>query len=322
MDKKYLRIIDANANRAVEGLRVIEEILRLIMEDEKNTRKIKQIRSKIRQSIKQLGLLEREAGKDVGSRSYTRSESSRIDLLAVFSANVKRVQEALRVLEEFSKLIDEKQGKVFKALRFESYCLEKDIFYNIVKKLKLDFDLYLVTDPQFDPLNTVKKALKKGVKIVQFRDKYAKKEQFLRMAKDLKKITDKHKAVFIVNDHLDIAKTIDADGVHLGQEDGSIIKARKILGLSKIIGRSVQTLAQAIQAQKQGADYLGVGPIFKTPIKPNEKVVGLKILKQIVKKVKLPVVAIGGIDRSNLSKILKTSCIRYATIRGVFSLLR
>lgn len=131
---KVLRIIDANANRAVEGLRVIEEILRLIMDDEKHTKKIKRIRSKIRHSIKHLGLLEREAGTDVGSGSYTRSEARRTNLLDVFSANVKRVQEALRVLEEFSKLINEKQGKVFKALRFETYCLEKDIFCHLIKK--------------------------------------------------------------------------------------------------------------------------------------------------------------------------------------------
>jgi len=122
------RIIDANINRAVEGLRVVEEIVRFIVENKRLTEKVKKLRSKIRRTTEKVHLLARKANKDVGSKLYTKSESKRKNLKDICIANIKRAEEALRVLEEFSKLEDPKLGNQYKKHRFELYVLEKDIF--------------------------------------------------------------------------------------------------------------------------------------------------------------------------------------------------
>jgi thiamine-phosphate pyrophosphorylase len=130
------RIIDANTNRAVEGLRVMEDVVRFVIENKTITRQLKIMRSKVRKSYKILidndsHYHHRKAIKDVGRKSYTRSERKRRNIKDIFTANAKRVQEALRVLEEFAKLIDPKQGKIYKNLRFKLYEIEKKTLDNI-----------------------------------------------------------------------------------------------------------------------------------------------------------------------------------------------
>jgi len=136
MSSKVLRIIDANTNRAVEGLRVMEDIVRFVIENKTITRQLKVMRSQIRKSYKILidndyHYHHRKASKDVGRKSYTKSEKKRRNIKDIFIANAKRVQEALRVLEEFAKLIDPKQGKIYKAMRFKLYTIEKKALNNI-----------------------------------------------------------------------------------------------------------------------------------------------------------------------------------------------
>lgn len=309
-----------NINRAVEGLRVIEEIVRFVLEDKELTGQLKVIRRKLRQILENVPFHQRMALKDVGRKLYTSGEARRETVQDVFSANAKRVQEAVRVLEEFSKLIRPEFGRGLKDIRFQLYELEKRIALRIARCQLLDFDLYLVTDPMRDHVAAARKAIAGGIRAIQLRDETASKHQLLKWARQMRKLTAKAKVTFIVNDHVDIAKAAKADGVHLGQADlkkVSIRRARKELGEDKIIGISVSDLRQALQAQKAGADYVSVWPVFSTPIKPGISPVGLRMLRKVIARVRIPVVAIGGINERNIDNVLRTGCARAAVIRAV-----
>lgn len=173
--------------------------------------------------------------------------------------------------------------------------------------MKVDYSLYLCTDRNL--LNgknfeeTVELAIKGGVTIIQLREKNCSSREFLEIATSVKNITSKYKIPLIINDRIDIALAVDADGVHVGQDDLPCETAREILGEEKIIGVSVSTVAEAIKAEKDGANYLGVGAIFQTSTKTDAEIVTLDTLKKIRDSVKIPVVAIGGINKNNLSQI-------------------
>lgn len=164
-----------------------------------------------------------------------------------------------------------------------------------------------------------RQAIAGGADIIQLRDKDGSDREILETGRAIKKITLKRRAVFIINDRADIAKVIDADGVHLGQDDLPIEAARSIMRRDKIIGVSTHSLSQALKAQKDGADYIGVGPIFSTPTKPDYKAVGLTLIKIIKDKVKIPFVAIGGIDESNVDDVILAGARRIAVVRAVCS---
>ncbi|MBI4685053.1 MAG: thiamine phosphate synthase [Nitrospirae bacterium] len=147
-------------------------------------------------------------------------------------------------------------------------------------------------------------ALRAGVRWLQYREKNNSRRKTYEEALRLKKMAEKFNAVFIVNDHTDIAIAVNADGVHLGQEDMPLKEARKILGKEKIIGISTHTIEQAAEAETGGADYIGFGPIFKTGTKDTGEPKGIAMLKEIKRSVKIPVVAIGGINRGNIISVL------------------
>jgi thiamine-phosphate pyrophosphorylase len=125
------------------------------------------------------------------------------------------------------------------------------------------------------------------------------------------------KSIFIINDYIDIAKILDADGIHLGQDDISIGIARKILGKGKIIGISCHNLEQALRAQEKGADYISIGPVFPTSTKPNAKPISLRLIKKISRKIKIPFFAIGGINENNIIEVLSRGAKRVAVCRAV-----
>ena len=181
--------------------------------------------------------------------------------------------------------------------------------------------LYLILDKQTAGKNSlsgiIKKFSKCGIDIVQLRDKTSGKELILREAHLLRKLLADTGILFIVNDHLDIARIVECDGVHLGQEDTSIEVARRILGRDKIIGISCHTLSQALDAQKSGADYLGIGPIFPTPTKPDYKPIGLGLIRKLKNKIKIPMFAIGDINQGNINKVLSSGVNRVALCRAI-----
>ncbi|NQU18307.1 MAG: thiamine phosphate synthase [Candidatus Saganbacteria bacterium] len=315
---RILRIIDANTNRVQEGLRVVEEISRFVLNDKKVSLQIKKMRQIVKSfTIKLKASKYRDTRGDVGRRTYSKGESKRSSVYSVFKSNIKRAEEGLRCLEEFSKLIDPQLGRRFKELRFQSYDLESELDSVLQKNEKLDFNLYLVTDPMKDHIRSVREAIAGGIKIVQLRDKFASKKRYLKLAEKIRKITRKAGVTFIVNDSVQVAKKVNADGVHLGQKDGNPKQARKILGEDKLIGVSIHNLSEALRAEREGADYIALGNIFETESKPGKKGVGVRVLGIVRKKVKIPIVAIGGINKDNLHQIKDAGVRRVAVIRAV-----
>jgi thiamine-phosphate pyrophosphorylase len=155
--------------------------------------------------------------------------------------------------------------------------------------------------------------------VLQLRDKRKdRRGEMLKDALELKARSGKN-TLFIVNDHPDIAIAAKADGVHLGQEDLPLRAARKLLGKGKIIGISCHSLKEALQAQREGADYIGIGPMLPTPTKPENKAIGTAVLKKLSRSITIPFFAIGGIDEANLDKILAAGARRAAICRAICS---
>jgi len=173
---------------------------------------------------------------------------------------------------------------------------------------------YVITDNNH--IEIAQNACKGGAKILQYRDKSADRKDMLKNALTIRKITEAYNTLFIVNDYIDIALLAKADGVHLGQDDIPISAARKITPLHFIIGISTHSLQQAVEAEKQGADYIGSGPVFATPTKKNYIPIGIETLKQVVKTVDVPVVAIGGLNPENLPELQKIGVRNFAMVRA------
>ena len=183
--------------------------------------------------------------------------------------------------------------------------------------------LYLVTDQELSqdrPTPQVaEEALKGGVDIVQLREYSLNDHELLEMAKDLRKLTRAHQALFIVNNRPDIARLADADGVHLGQDDLAVGEARKILGEGKLIGVSTHGMDQARRAVKDGADYIGVGPVYPTQTKKNVVApVTLKYVQEVAEAgFPIPFFAIGGIKFHNLDEVMSAGARRIAVVTGI-----
>lgn len=182
--------------------------------------------------------------------------------------------------------------------------------------------LYLITDRLISGLTLTeiaRQAIAAGVRTIQLREKEMSKGEFFKEALSLIKLFSKYKVLFIINDYVDIALTVDAHGVHLGQEDIPLREARKILGKDKIIGISTHSLKQALDSEREGADYIGFGPIFHTTTKNAGEPKGIDALREIKKHIKIPVVAIGGIAIENATQVLKTGADAIAVAGGILS---
>lgn len=183
--------------------------------------------------------------------------------------------------------------------------------------------VYGVTDAswtgRFTLLEQVEQALKGGVTCIQFRDKQLENDAFLREAKKMKLLCEKYHVPLIINDHVDIAVECGADGVHVGQKDMEAKEVRKLVGEKMIIGVSARTVEQAIQAEQAGADYLGVGAVFGTSTKMDAEKISLERLKDICQAVKIPVVAIGGVQKDNFPELAGTGVAGAALVSAIFS---
>ena len=186
---------------------------------------------------------------------------------------------------------------------------------------KIDWSLYLCTDRELTGEKNfetcVEDAIKGGVTVVQLREKNLSGKKFFETALSLKKITGKYKIPLIINDRVDIAVAADADGVHVGQSDLPAKAARKIIGDEKILGVSASTLDEALKAESDGADYIGVGGIFFTATKPDAESVSPETLKKICESVKIPVVAIGGINSETLPLVKNTGIAGVAVVSAI-----
>lgn len=188
---------------------------------------------------------------------------------------------------------------------------------------KEDLLLYGVTDRSWLGRETlyqqVEKALKGGTTFIQLREKELSQEKFLEEAGELKKLCKEYQVPFVINDNVEIALAVDADGVHVGQSDMEAGDVRRKLGEDKIIGVSAQTVEQAVLAEKRGADYLGVGAVFPTGSKDDAEEVSYETLKEICKAVNIPVIAIGGINKENVSELSESGICGIAVISAIFA---
>lgn len=188
-------------------------------------------------------------------------------------------------------------------------------------KINVDYKLYLVTDREVlkskNLISAVEEGIRGGVTLVQLREKDLTSLEFYNTAIKVKEITDKYNIPLIVNDRLDIALAIDAAGLHVGQEDMPAPVARRLLGPEKILGVSAATMEEAEKAEKDGADYIGVGAVFPTSTKDDARSVSVELLKEIKARVSIPIVAIGGINSKNVKLINTTNIDGIAVVSDI-----
>ncbi|MBP2645564.1 MAG: Thiamine-phosphate pyrophosphorylase [Firmicutes bacterium] len=187
----------------------------------------------------------------------------------------------------------------------------------------VNYSLYLVTDRSLlggkDLLTTVDAAIQGGATVIQMREKEASTREFFNLAKAMREMTKEHRIPFIINDRIDIALAVNADGIHIGQSDMPLAVARRLVGKDKIIGMSVNTLEQALVAVKEGADYLGVGAVFSTSTKKDAVDVSLAVLAELCRNVEIPVVAIGGISENNANQVLAAGVDGLAVVSAIIA---
>jgi len=322
------RIIDASLNRAAEGLRFLEDTARFVLNDASLTEQLKAIRHEIITGdwpFHQQLIQSRDSQGDVGINIEVAGGKDKKSLSSAIVANSRRVQEALRTLEEVAKIEGGEfplSSEKLQQARFAMYTIEKNLISRLLRQDKTEKikGLYAIIDTQSlkgrDSLEITRQVIRGGAKVIQLRDKTMKKKGLLPIAQALTNLCKENGALFIMNDNLDIALAAGADGLHIGQEDLSVSAARKLAPLDMIIGCSVFNAAQAKQAVADGADYVAVGAIFPTPSK-DTVVLGLEPLRQVKQAVAVPVVAIGGINLNNLTEVKKAGADSIAVIGAV-----
>jgi len=329
-------MIDANLNRSSEGLRVLEDVARFLLNDAELSRRSRTLRHDLAQNTKSVSvrlLSGREAQHDVGGpRSQDREPVAHMNspkgLLDLVAANAKRVEEALRVIEEVAKLPDMNSllnSAGFEQIRFALYALERDLVSRISRRDKTDriAGLYVIVDRQFlagrDELDVARQVIDGGARVIQLRDKQSKTGELLLVAQRLKELCSQADVLFIVNDYLDLALAVGADGLHVGQDDLPLHVARRELPIDRIVGCSVTTLSQARNAQDEGADYIAVGSVFPTATKKEAVVVGVDAIRELKRTISTPLVAIGGINESNLGEVVPAGADAVAVVSAVLS---
>ena len=311
------RILDANLDRAREGLRIIEEWCRFGLNDSHLARECKQMRQELANWHSPDLRLARDTPGDPGTRLSHPQEEKRSSLKHLLQANLCRVQEALRVLEEYSKLYQPAMATNCKQLRYRTYTLESHLLGYSRRQQLRESCLYLVTSPCPQLFSVVEGALQGGLSLVQYRDKTAEDTIRLENAQKLCQLCHHYGALFILNDRADLALAVDADGVHLGQQDIPIPVAREILGPQRIIGSSTTNPQEMEKGIAEGADYIGVGPVYETPTKAEKAPAGLEYVRHAAENSPLPWFAIGGIDTENIRDVIEAGARQVAVVRAI-----
>ncbi|MCM8785886.1 MAG: thiamine phosphate synthase [Candidatus Omnitrophica bacterium] len=317
---KILRIIDVNFNRAREGFRVIEESVRFICKDKQLLEKIKEIRQNFSKGVLKFFPSEqlksqRASQEDIG-RDLNRKE--KLNLKQIIETNFFRVEEALRVLEEYSKIINPESVSFFHNLRFEIYEYEKRVITKISRK-KINLPcLYVILNLKEDEKQFLKFSegvIKGKPNIVQLRYKGENTKFFLKIANILKKNIP-NEIIYIINDRVDICFLCEGDGVHIGRNDLDIDDVRKILP-EKIVGVSTENIEDIERIKNKDIDYVAIGSIFKSPTKIEKKPIGLDILKKVKEKISIPLIGIGGINIENARKVIEKGADGVAVISAL-----
>ena len=317
-DLRIYQIIDANLDRAREGLRVLEDWARFGLGKEKHVERIKNFRQILGKNHLEIYKKSRNHIVDKCKGLTHQEQTNRKTPEQVISSNSGRVQEALRVIEEFSRPHNQELSKIASEIRYATYTLEIDLLSlskakKTVEILK-DNDLYVITNQKENLLEIIEDLLIAGVKIIQHRFKEGPDKEHLEEAIQIKKLCEKYNSLFIINDRIDIAQASNADGIHLGQDDLDLKTARKLLGHSKIIGISANNEIDISNALKEGCDYIGIGPIFETATKKDKKPLGIEKIKRLTKNLNIPWFAIGGVKTNNISYLKKNGFKKVALV--------
>ncbi|MEX2113203.1 MAG: thiamine phosphate synthase [Pirellulales bacterium] len=315
-----LRVIDAAANRADEGLRVVEDYLRFVLDDRHLTSECKAIRHELASALAVVSTAERHAARDtrgdVGTDISLSSERTRATTADVAQASLKRTQQALRSLEEYCKTIAPVAAGGIEQLRYRSYTLERavGITANALARLA-DVRLYVLIDagPSVDAFRRLAESLVAAeVDMIQLREKRLPDRLLAERARLLAELTRDSDTLFVMNDRPDLTVLSGADGVHVGQDELSAKDARRILGPRGLVGVSTHSLDQARAAVIDGANYIGVGPTFPSGTKHFANYPGTDLLRAVAAEIRLPAFAIGGVTLENIGQVLATGISRVA----------
>ena len=304
--RSALRAIDVNGNRAAEGLRALEEVARFVLDDEGAALAAKELRHAVRSAVPAAAIADRDTAGDVGLAGAA-GEAVRSGLPALVRANAARVQEALRAAEEFCRSAGlGPAAAALEAARYRSYTLELRLLSRLPAWRLWQVRLYVLVDTALTdrPLDVATAAARGGAGAIQLRAKGLDVRAYRELAARMAEATRNAGALFVVNDHAAVARLVAADALHIGQDDLAVADARAVAGPLCAIGVSAHTADQALTAQADGADYLGLGPMHATATKAHEPERGPQLLDAVRASLTLPSYAIGGLDRARIAALL------------------
>ncbi len=324
MNSSVLRLLDANANRAREALRVVEDYARFVLDNQEVCSRLKVLRHELAGAMGAWvgeAILHRDTPGDVGTGNKTAAELVREDTAHVVTAAGKRLGEALRCLEEFAKTVDPAAAAAIESIRYRFYDLEQTLAFTFRPAERFGgVRLYvLITESVCKKpwMAVVEEAIAGGADCLQLREKEMEGGELLRRARQLVELCRRHKVISIINDRADVALLAGADGVHVGQGDLPAREVRRLLGPDKIVGVSTHNMEHARQAVLDGADYIGVGPFFRSPTKPRDFVAGPEYACEVARSIPIPAVAIAGITLANADEVLATGLKAVAVTAAV-----
>lgn len=333
MDSQLPRILDANANRAREGLRTAEDYVRFIVGDALYAERLRRVRQSLTTTLLSIPDLEnaliaaRNVSSDPFQPEHWKDVLRRVEVetpMDVARRGLKRAQEALRVLEEYTRSIFSQQADRFSKLRYGVYEAEQWLVSASSAMQKLvDAKVYVLLTAEFcknkDVLATARMVLKAGIKVIQLREKELSDAELLPLLTSLQTICAEEDAILFSNDRVDLALMAGVHGVHLGQEDVSPTAARRLSGRRLLIGRSTHSADQARKAiEIEKADYIGIGAMFGTTSKAKLILGGLKLAEEVAALGLIaPVYAIGGITLDRLPALKSAGVTRVAVTQAI-----
>ncbi len=327
IDSRTLRIIDANANRAREALRVIEDYARFALDSAELSGELKRIRHAMGEALEgmlDIAILHRDTAQDVGTTNKTATEFHREDLSHVITAAGKRLCEALRCLEECAKTVDPARAGKLEKLRYRFYVIEQTVALTLSPARRFeDVRLYVLISSDHcggrDWREVARLAIEGGADCLQLREKAMDGGELLARAGEFVELCKKGNVLSIINDRVDVAIASGADGVHVGQTDLPAREVRKLVGRQRIVGVSTQAIEQARKAVLDGADYIGIGPVFRSSTKTREILPGLDYARKVAQEIRIPAVAIAGITLENVDHVIASGIRRIAVTAAVTS---
>lgn len=329
-DDSILRMIDANLNRAREGMRVMEDCARFGIDASSLTERVKSARHALRSAIEALPIRadaligSRNTAGDVGTSITTSAEQSRSEIRDLACAGAKRATEALRVVEESAKALG-MSGSAFESIRYSVYDIERDLILALHPPCPQWSLCVLITHDlctHHTPEQMVQLAAEGGAGCIQIREKSMPDAVFLEHAAKLTRIAHELGLHVMINDRVQIAKLVEADGVHLGQDDLPVTAARELLGPRFWIGRTCPTIAHTLEAVEQGADTCGLGPVFPSTTKAKPTLAGLGLIKSYLSNEltrSTPMLAISGITTENTTELRSIGCPGVAVSSAICS---